>query len=191
MIGCIYGPRLLKDRLSKTTLILVTVLLLSVYAILGTFYHLESLAIDFVHDYTYTPAICFALIGLLYFGGIKQHIDFFTNSLTSRANRFPVRTLSHTMTWLIVASISHKLNHAVWYIGVGWIFYNIATVCFFFVLFVAFVLPKVTKSVLVVDMDIDGSEVSSHHSSTSRSSSTQTDNSCISSDVTMDAVLIA
>lgn len=187
--GCLYGPKLLNGQQSKRILLLSITLLFFVYITIGTYFHLKSLAVDFISEASYVPAICFTLIGFIYFGIIKEHIEFFSSSLTSRANRFPVRAISHTIMWLIVASISHNLNHAIWYIGVGWIFYNIAIVCLFYVLFVAFVLPHVSKSVVVIDIDSDGSELSSH-SSTSRSSSTQTD-SDISADVTMDAILIA
>lgn len=186
MLSGVVGTKL---RPSKACLMFVIALLFIVYAVLGTFYHLQSLGADFIDNYDCTPATCFALIGFLYVAGIRQHVDFFTSSLISKANRFPVRVLAHMLTWSIVASVSYKLNHAIWYIGVGWIFYNIATVCLFFVLFVAFVLPSVSKSVVVVDNDSDGSEVSSN-SSTSRSSSTQTDGD-LSTDVTMENVLIA
>lgn len=194
ILSGLHGPRIFRDRMSKGSFLLCIGLLFLTYVTLGTYYHLQSLASVFVSDYTYTPIVCFAAIGLIYFGGVRQHIDFFNNSLTSRANRFPVQALSHFVSWFIVASISHKFNNAIWYIGVGWIFYNIATVCLFFLAFVAFVMPKVTKSVVTIEDDTDGSEMSSQmssHSSTSRTSSTQTDDlDTMSADVTMDAVLI-
>jgi len=115
--------------------------------------------------------------------GLQQNAKLYQQVMTSNRNRFAVRTLGASVSWFITAAIAYKFNHAIWYIGPGWIYYNMAIVTFFLMVFALLLVPQVVKSAeeIVSSSSSDESEGSQRFRGST---------SDISTDVTMDCVLI-
>lgn len=124
----------------------------------------------------------------MYTSGVASNVRTYLHALTLQHNRFAVQTTSHTISWLITAILCAELNHVIWYIGIGWLFYNMAIISMFMLCFIILLMPRLIKEVMVIDVVSDGSELSSsgssEHSKISITDSTSTD-------VTMDNVLVA
>lgn len=181
MFGAVIRLPLMCRTLTKSSFILSGTIIFIAFGILGTFYHMQSLNLSLADEYPWLPIASLLLIGAYYAGGIAQNGQLYGRMLTSNRNRFAVQTLALVMSWLVTAGVCHKFNHAIWYVGIGWIYYNIALVTFFLMVFVLLLMPHVET---VKQMQ----EVYSTEPSESFSRHTESD---ASTDVTMDGVLIA
>lgn len=158
------------------------------FGLLGTYYHTTNLGISILSDnFPHIPIVCFTSIGLMYTSGVTSNVHTYLHALTMQHNRFAVQTTSLTISWLITAILCAELNHVIWYIGIGWLFYNMAIISMFMLCFILLLMPRLIKEVMVIDVASDGSELSSSCLS-ERSKISITEST--STDVTMDNVLV-
>lgn len=153
-------PLMCRRLLSKSSFILSGTIIFIAFGILGTFYHMQSLNLSLANEYPWLPLVCILVIAAYYAGGIEQNMKMYEYALTTRRNRFAIHTLSFIISWLTTAGICYKFNHAIWYIGVGWIYYNLVLVTFFVMAFVLLILPKIeaTTATKPQSDEIEGSE---------------------------------
>lgn len=151
----------------------------------GTFFHLKHLGISSMQDYGFIPAVGLFIIAYIYSSGIVQNVRNYLYALTSSCNRFAVQCLTASLSWLVIFIMCFQLNHTIWYIGIGWLFYNMGIVAVFLLCFVLLLLPSLIKDVIVIDVEHDGSQLSSgsERSKVSVTESTGTD-------ITVDNVMI-
>lgn len=123
----------------------------------------------------------------MYTSGVTSNVRTYLQALTLQHNRFAVQTTTQAISWLITAILCAELNHVIWYIGIGWLFYNMAIISMFMLCFILLLVPRLIKEVMVIDVASDGSELSSSDAS-ERSKISITEST--STDVTMDNVLV-
>lgn len=184
MLGAVIRLPLLCRLLSKSSFILSGTIMFIAFGILGTFYHMQSLNLSLAAEYGWLQLVCIGVVAAYYSGGITQNVKLYQRALTSNRNRAAVSALTLALSWAVTAAISHKFNHAIWYIGAGWIYYNMAIVTFFLMVFALLLVPQVVKTAVGMELSEGSTELSvgSNHSATSQSD--------VSTDVTMDCVLI-
>ncbi|XP_063704252.1 facilitated trehalose transporter Tret1-like [Culicoides brevitarsis] len=189
LLGMHLKPLLCCHLNAKSQLLFgITIIFLN-FGLLGTFYHTTNLGITALRDnLPYLPVVCFTAIGMTYTCSITSGIQTYLKTLTLPHTRFACRATSHAIAWLITGILCAELSHVIWYIGVGWLFYNMAIISVFMMCFVLLLLPRLIKDVMVIDVASDGSEIStsdaaSEHSKISNTASTSTD-------ITMENVLV-
>lgn len=143
MFGAIIRLPLMCQTLSKSSFILSGTIIFISYGVLGTFYHMKSLNLQLANEYAWLPMVCLLILPAYYSGGIAQNTRLYQHVLTSNRNRLAVKTITVTLRWLTIGVIGFKFNHAIWYIGIGWIYYNMALVSLFLMVFVILLLPGI------------------------------------------------
>lgn len=188
LLGIFLTPIMYYKLNPKSSLLLSIVILFTAFSLLGTYYHTTNLGFSTLSDnYPYFPILCFTTIALVYTSGVVPNIHTYIHVLTVQHNRFAVQTITYATSWLITSILCAELNHVIWYIGIGWLFYNIAIISVFMLCFIILLMPRLIKDVIVIDVVNDGSEMSSSGSS-ERSKFSISDST--STDIIMDNVLI-
>lgn len=171
--GTIFAIGTLMPRyfVNREGLMWSTNLMAAILGVLGLYCHfVGSFDPNTTKDYRYIPLICLALVYILFATGPHRLANEYAEQVIPKKCYFTIRCMLATTSWLLIYVITRMLPQLIRNVGVGWLFWFMATMC---------VLMSVFVRLFVIDVSqmpeesrlVDNSSSSSSNSESNSSES--------------------
>lgn len=154
LCGCVFAfsifiPQFLNignNSTIKQNLMWSSNLMAIILGLLGAYCHFQgSFGVDYTEDYRHVPLICLAFFYFFYAIGPYRLSNEYAEQITPKKCYFTVRCLLTTISWLLIYVITRMLPELIDNIGVGWLFWFMATMCVLMAFFVKLFVPDLNK----------------------------------------------
>lgn len=105
----------------------------------GTFGHI------YTEDYRQLPWLCLGMFYFLYATGPYRLTHVYAEQVIPKKCYFSIRCLLTATSWCLIYTITRMLPRLIDMIGVGWLFWFMATMCVFMAAFVKWFVPDVKR----------------------------------------------
>lgn len=130
----------------KANLMWSTNLMALILGLLGAYCHFQgSFGIVYTEDYRHVPLICLAFFYFFFANGPYRLSNEYAEQIIPKKCYFTVRCLLTAISWILIYVITRMLPQLVDNIGVGWLFWFMATMCLFMSVFVKLFVPDLNK----------------------------------------------
>lgn len=96
-------------------------------------------------EYRQISLISICVFYLFYAIGPYRLTWIYVDKLTPKSNYFTIRCLLVSIMWLIIGCITRVLPYLINVIGVGWLFWNMSSLCLFTTIFMTIFVPDLKK----------------------------------------------
>lgn len=140
-------PRMVDYRTTmKRNIILSTISMAISLIVLGAHCHYQgSYGHAFTEDSRQLPIICLSLFYFFFAIGPFRMVITFVDDVLPQKSYFTIRCLLTSTSWLVIYGITRVLPHLIDSIGVGWLFWYMAFMCMFMVIFVKLFMPEIEQ----------------------------------------------
>lgn len=146
-----------KDR---TTLLASCIIMMLSMLVLGAFCHIQGVAAEPSENYEYIELSCLGIFIFMYTIGIHRLSGKYVFALTPSTNHFKITVMTTSAGWLINLGLLRLLPMLIDHIGVGWVFWNIAIVLIFTIIFIRLFVPDLQEASVVETQLVESSNAS-------------------------------